>query len=69
MAELRDRLELIGNCFLPFRVFGENPLRKESLLMTAVMAEWLRTIKRNRLGYGARLASVAGWRNCSANIG
>lgn len=32
-------------------MFGENPLPKESLLMTAVMAEWLRKIKRNRLGY------------------
>jgi hypothetical protein len=41
-------------------VFGENPPPKESLLMTAVMAEWLRKIKRNRLSYGARLASVDG---------
>ena len=37
--------KLIGNRFLPSRVFGDSPKPKASVLMDAVMAEWLREVK------------------------
>jgi hypothetical protein len=37
--------KLIGNRFLPSRVFGDSPKPKASVLMDAVIAEWLREIK------------------------